>query len=415
MLGLAPGATWVRWPSVIAVAGPGQEPRLIDVRWYDQLVELTNGLPPADSREELREALGPYAIEQATPEVDPVLLAAGQAKDRDHLGWLPDFLSPADETLILLEDLWARRRLWHSRDGAQPTLPGSSWYRHRAIVAGKAERVLLVEDPDGLSLALAKSHHVTVYEPEPGHRLWLQEQSRRLGVATSIEWIDQLGAARQSDIAVLNATDFEPTAAALAQAIVATRPGGHILVSCRSPADLWLYAMAQQAHLDLDDCRREVDHLVLPTGHVPRGAADLVLFRRGPQARLDPRSAQDPRGVASLPYLTLDFQSLAAERLTADDRDRWLDWLAALCGTEVAGRGHHAHGDEDMLWWYDQTGAGLLANVRPESADALVLLMPYSRRLEQAALCATFWLLADEHTGVRPRRTHVFSDQGIMS
>jgi hypothetical protein len=415
MSGLAPGATWLVWPQTIAASGPGLPPRLVDSRWLEDLAALAHPSPMQDSSPELAEALGSYLIAQATEPADRLRLKHVQILDREFLGWLPDFAARSDQTLATLEDLWARHRLWHARTGAQPCLPGSLWYRQRMIAATKAKRVLMMEDPDGLALVLAGAHDVLVYEPEKRQMQWLREQADRLGVSARLSWQVQPENDDCVDITVMSASDLHATARLLAQAIKATRSRGHILLSVNAPADQWVYALAQQARLALVDRRREVDHRVLPTGHLTGAAGDLLLFERLPEAGLDTQEAGDPSFVATLPYWTIDFDSLDPDRMTVEIAERWLDWVGALSGVPAASFGHRAVGDAQVLWWYAVNGSGLLVHLRPADAGLLMLLLPYDRMLEQAATYATWTLLADEHTRLRAHRPRVVDGQAIMT
>jgi len=388
--------------------------RLLDMRWYDDVAALARGEQAANDDAQLRDALGPFGSEHGVAEPHDVRLERVRALDRKYLAWQPDFPAAPADPLATLQEFQARQRLWHSRTGAQPALPGSAWYRYHTIEAAQARRVLLLEDADGLSLALAKKHDVVVVEPVEGHRRWLAHEAERLGVHGRIRLQGEHDVGGLVDVTVLQATVPAATRAALGRAIASTCVGGRIVLAVHSPADLWVYALISKAHLPIADCRREIEHAVTPAGPVLAGAGDLLVLTRSPDAELalEEGSLAEPEAP---PYLALDFHSLAPNRLAADAGEHWLDWLTALADGAPAARGSDPQSDQELLWWYDKTGAGVLANLRRAERALFLVFLPYSRSLEKSAIGATLSLLGDDNTRIRPRRTRMAENLTVMS
>ncbi len=371
------------------------------------------------------------AHQQAAMTTNAQLLRRMARLDRMYGGSLPGFFPREEKRLTLAEESFARRRFYKPLRYARHYLPYSLVRRVRAIEALAPQRIVLRDDVDGLSLALASAHQtatnpgtaasmqVVVIEPDAQRREWLQaELPHWPGAKETLDIIEEQGALKEDtefDLTLVQAGHPRDTAEALSWAYRMVGAGGHILVSLHAPWDTSFVKATKAAGIEVTDQWREIDVPVLPGGFVMDGSGDIVVLHRSEdfdEAQLPIWQGDAAAVIDELPYHWLDFDALASS--VPGSLDNMLDTVALYSPRPEFKRSMLKESQRELATWYDTEGFGFSAELNIEEAHLLVTLLPYDSGLEYALQCAAFHTLGDRHTRVRPHRTEYFQQESII-
>jgi hypothetical protein len=403
---LKEGASLCLFERAVVALAPGTAPRVLPLSLRSALdAALLDGAATTGSaNHELAAALGELWIGGAAADTDPEHARALRELDLRYVGWLPGFAAHAKATAEV-EAMHSRRFVWTTPRLTPPTLPASTLRRAQVIESLAPKQIFIADDPDGLSVLLARNAAVTVFEPHPIRLKWLQREAERAGCAKNLYVATEKSQSQSFDISVVYAGSPATCRDQLGLALDLTRVGGSIVVGIRLPWEELFMGLASAAGLEVTSYQREIDHWLVPGPTVIDGGQDLAILTRPNTAKL-PEIDVTPAGVVrAVPYSHLDFDSLDATRLDLEALTRFADLLAAAAPTAEHSRSLQHAKDHDVLCWYDERGVGLSAELRRSEAHLLVSFMPFDPALEYAALFAATHTLADPYTRVRPLRT----------
>jgi hypothetical protein len=413
MVRLRDGCELTVWPRWLVAVGPDRPPMTIDQKWLDGLSRLALA-QGCDEAETLRRSTGDWLDPgPATPEPDPWLLERLRALDRLYGAWLS--ASSQAPLLGAIEDLHARRRVYHNLERGWPTLPVSTLVRRNAITALAPGRVVLFEDPDGLGLLLAPAADVTCVVTSESHRGWLGQQAERLGVSERVRIAEAPPSAGGFELAVGTVSSPGLTHDLLTRVSGLLAGGGHLLLSLRHPWDGYVYPWLTSFGFEVVRYLRDVDHAYVPGGFSIDGGADLVLLRRSPDASAPVQPPDEAASARAQPYALIEVESLSPERLGVGAIDRLIAAVDAMAPTPRAMRDSLRDAERDVVWWYDLDGHGFSAELRRDKAHLAVALAPYHAGLAAAVCCAAAWTLGDEHTRTFPLRTTRSPEQVVLA
>ncbi len=417
---------------VVTAVGPGLEPQLLGEISPDQLAALAGG-----DVSDWADQLGDHASGGEPCLDDPVTRERLAEQDQMFGGWLPGIADAEAERLARVETRAARQRLHSSPRLARPTLPISVVRRAALIESLGPKRVIVDDDADGLCLVLAEAGiEVLVVESDPVRRLWLEQEAELAGVVDAVSIVggasddsgDGSGSGSgngtqtiaefgKADLAVVSVGPPHLTHRALAWACDTVVPGGHILAGLRAPWDVHFFRDLPTTGLEIEQHLREIDVPTLPGGYVLDGAGDQILLARPPDEKLTlapPPDAPADR-VREQPYYWLDFDELAAARLTNNPLERLIDLIAAQHGVPEAMRTVSKSDDRELIAWFDRDGVGISAQLATQGRHLLVTMIPYDPGLEYTVMSAVFHLLGDHLTRMRPQLATLWRGESIVA
>lgn len=310
-------------------------------------------------------------------------------------GWTPELLARRDAVLAMQ----LRRPAILDLTLPPPTLPSSTLRRALVIQELAPRHVWLDDDVDGLAALLAAEAQVSL--PASPLDAWLDDEVRRAGGRA----LTRGESAQPVDVSLLSAGTPGHTAAALRRALTRTRAGGHIVVRARSPWELPLYELLEKAGLQPERYLRELDHVLMPTGHVLDGAGDLLVLRAEPGVELPLLPDDLAETSRAQPFFWLDLDGLAPERLEAAGLGELADAVVKRSGRSEAMRFVRREEEREVSCWYDPAGIGYTAELNPEHGHLLCVFTPYDEALAHAVTLSAYELFAGPDTRSRPHRT----------
>jgi hypothetical protein len=394
----------MRWARCATVVAPDRQPVVVAAA-TDGVEGVTAGAEhvagDADAATSGPQALAPGADDPP----DPWLLARLQELDRRFVGWLPGFVESHALELARAEEMLARRR-WHRPPRtAWPVLPASVVRRAQICRELAPRRIYVEDDVDGLAVLLGGDARVVVAEPDAPWRAWLAAAAAGAGRSDTVTVSESVALDGACDLAVIHAGAPAETCAALARAVAATRPGGHVVVCLRPPWDEAFWRHVAATGLRLRSCHRELDHYLVPPEHVLEGAGDVVVLERPDRVQLVPKAVAAALAVRGQPHVLLDIDGLSSGCLDDGALGRLADLIALTSPRPQAARLTARAGGAGLLRWCQEGGAGLTIELHRDEARLRIIFMPYDDALAHAVVHAALQSLGDAATRLRPPRT----------
>jgi len=399
-------ACWERWLTALS---PGSPPKTLDVKWTQAVAAALAGEPLDEGFQQAAADLCEEGEPSAEP--DPHMQTRLAELDAQYLGWWTDLVGES-ERLETLETMHARRRMFETPGASRPTLPASTLCRAMTIEALAPKRALLLGDADGLGIALDLPEVTAVTRSEL-QKDWLDAEAKRAESSTVIS--DTLHSGEVYDVTVADAGTLRETRAALGTALATTREGGHIVLSLRYPWESYVYPLLEASGLELERYLREVNHHLLPGGHVLDGGGDILILRRSAGAELPASEETVADDIRAQPYALIEIESLARDRLDVGAIDRFAHSVEAFAPRPNEMRDSVRDANRDVLWWYDIEGYGFSVELRHDHAHLAIALAPYDPALEYVVLCSAFWTLGDAMTRTYPMRTRRAQSGEVMA
>ncbi len=399
MLELNPEVSLTAWPRWLVALAPDRPPQPIDPQWTDALLALVDGRDD-EAAERLARAF-PELVARRDDAGTTVAETLARL-DEQYLGWWLALHPQAASRLATQRERLARPRLHGAH--AWSALPASTLVRALLVERLAPARVLLLDDPDGLSLLLAGERQVTVLPCGAGQRQWLAREAARAGLTEAVELVSDPTPLGDFDLAVLSLGEPRAAHATLELALAAVHPGGRLVVAVRAPWARALYRLLAESGLTVRECLRDVDHAVLPGGFPIDGGGDLLVVDRPAHATAPAR----PSAAAALreqPFALVEIENLAAARLDGSAIDRFAAAVELMAPRPQAMRDSIREPQRDVLWWYDLDGYGFSAELRHDKAHLSLAFAPLEPVLLSAALSAAFATLGDAWTRTFALRT----------
>ncbi len=378
------GTNVTHWGHTLGLCHPDSPGIFVETRWLDDLESLiTSG---DEVPKQLAVLLGDLLAPGDAYPVDNKTLERMAELDRLYLGWVPGLWQRCGGLITGAQRLAASCRIHERPRHALPSLPASTAHRASVIASLDGEQILVLDDPDGLSLLLAQNKAVTVVETNGPRRRWLESQANRCNVR--LTFVESLADAKQADIVVVSPSDPR-----LFEACALARPGGIIVATVHPPwGKLWK-AFATDIGLEVFASHREVEYVLLPGGRVFDAAGDLVLHQR--VGTLTPTR---PLEMPSTYWLDIDSP---AHTGLQNPCEHLADALAGCAPWPEANRSLDRVGERDALWWSAAHASGLVAELWRERQRLLVTISPFSPELSFAAMAAVSLSLCDDSTRFR--------------
>ncbi|MCK5690448.1 hypothetical protein KAI87_14310 [Myxococcota bacterium] len=330
--------------------------------------------------------------------------------DEEELGWYPGLVANNSERVQKIRALHSENRIFEAPPHARPTLPLSTLLRALSIEKLAPQKVLIMDDADGLSLILQGVKETQVYTTSPHQRQWLQSLAE--GSESHLpDFPETLPADQSSDLTVYTSSS-EPLSSFRA-ALRATRPGGHLLISLRFPWEADFYPLLQKAGLSVKTYYRDTEQHLLPGLFLMEGGGDLLLVQI-PDSWEMPKELSEAECLPGLPHAWHDVDHLDLDRPGAKDIDKIADSLTLMSGAKEAGRRIHKEKARTVLWWFGENKSAITIEVNEENKHIYAAISPWDANLEQAFFCATLWCMGSSTTRARPKRTLFSPDNQIL-
>ena len=397
MVHFADGSVITTWPRGVALLSPDRSPVGGQLSG-EALRKLAAGNSPAARPSGWPEWTSDFPPGAHLSQFHQRIIRA----DELYLGSIPGLGAAHHTKLEEVRRRIGNRLLAPAPRVARPTLP-LSVVRRAAIIEDMApSRILVTDDPDGLSILLAEAAAVTLASPsEDVSSLVVRSEAARAGV----ELVLPTDGATY-DVAVVPLGPPDHSVKVLADALAHIPPGGRILATLARPWEVFGLDLIEQMGLDLIHHHREVDHVTVAGGFVLDGAGDVLVL--GVTSQSAPVQPPTPTESAAIqPGFWLDFDALAPENPARheDPLAALADALALYAPRPEAGRNLHRESDASTLNWCDAAGTGLTVHWRPEEGHLVAGLAPFDGALEYAVISAVFHTLGDPMTRMRPQVT----------